>query len=81
MRRGGGSFVGGVPERRDVMGSACLTAETDDAAYHLYKQKKALGLMQRRDMTLPIEPLSLDSRCVLTVTRSILIQMVNISTR
>lgn len=62
-------------------GWQCLTTETDDAAHHLCKQKSALGLMEHGDMTLPIEPLSLDSRCVLTVTRPIQIQLVNISTR
>lgn len=58
-----------------------LTAETDDAAHHLCKQKGRLGLMVLRDMTLPIEPLSLDSRCALSVTRPIAVQVVNISTR
>lgn len=35
---------------------------------HLCKQHWALGLMQPRDMALPTEPLSLDSRCAHTHT-------------
>ncbi len=37
---------------------------------HLCKQHWALGLMQPRDMALPTEPLSLDSRCAHTHTHA-----------
>lgn len=34
-------------------GAICLTAETDDAAHHLCKQRETQALMELRDMPCP----------------------------